>query len=60
MIDPKQNPSPDEEETARRKPELEPETLKDLTPTEGKGEEVKGGATLGQTAQQGGYETETM
>lgn len=43
MFDPKQNPSHDEEQ-AERKPELEPETLKDLTP-EDEAEGVKGGQT---------------
>ena len=42
MVDPKQDLSQDEEQTAERKPELEHETLKDLTPKEG-AEEVKGG-----------------
>ncbi len=45
MIDPKQDPSRAEEEAAERKPELESETLKDLAPSEGEGEVVKGGDT---------------
>ena len=44
MIDRKQNLQ-DEENERERKPELEAETLKDLTPPEGSAEAVKGGET---------------
>ena len=50
MVDPTQDLSKDEEQTAERKPELERETLKDLTPKEG-AEDVKGGPLT--TANQG-------
>ena len=48
MIDPKQKLSQEDEDVAERKPELESETLKDLTPPAGQAEDVKGGATLKQ------------
>jgi hypothetical protein len=45
MIDPKENPTLDEEEAAERKPELESEKLKDLTTSEDQAEGVRGGET---------------
>ena len=46
MIDPKQNQPEEDEHTAEREPELESETLKDLTAPEDQAEEVKGGAAM--------------
>ena len=45
MIDPKQKLAQEEEDALERKPELESETLKDLTPPAGEAEGVKGGDT---------------
>ena len=47
MIDPEQNLTRDEQDAAEGKPELEAETLKDLTPPEGGAEALKGGQTTG-------------
>ena len=47
MIDPEQKLTRDEQDAAEGKPELEAETLKDLTPPEGQGERVRGGETTG-------------
>ena len=46
MIDPKQNRPDEDEDVAERKPELESETLKDLTAPEGEADRVKGGQTV--------------
>jgi hypothetical protein len=44
MIDPEKKHSPDEEEEAiERKPELDSEKVKDLTPPDDDTEEVRGG-----------------
>ena len=43
MIDTKQQPSQDEEHARERKPELESETLKDLTPLDEQADAAKGG-----------------
>jgi hypothetical protein len=43
MIDPKQQLSQDEEETAERKPELESERIRDLEPPDEQADAAKGG-----------------
>ena len=47
MIDPTQKRTKDDPDAGEDKPELESETLTDLTPPEGQGEGVKGGVTTG-------------
>ena len=47
MIDAEQKHLQDEEDAGEHKPELEAETLKDLTPPEGQSGNVKGGVTTG-------------